>query len=149
MLFLKLVLEQFEHVIVSVPDNIVGIYTSYQPMYDRMLKVIKPIKFIEGLPDSFDDETLFPSEQTHLIILDDVIFQASNHPEVVNSLRYMFLNRERETACQLGSKKCPSDQNSVLHYPCEGEVWSPVLFVIKLGFTTHTHKQRELFARES
>lgn len=36
------------------------------------------IKFIEELPDSFKDEN-----QNHLIILEGVIFQASDHPEVV------------------------------------------------------------------
>lgn len=43
----------------------------------------KKIKFVEGLPDSFENENLFPPNQKHLIILDDVIFQASDHPEVV------------------------------------------------------------------
>lgn len=36
-----------------------------------------------GLADSFEDESLFPPDQTHLVILDDVFFQASNHPQVV------------------------------------------------------------------
>lgn len=66
-----------------VPDNIVWIYTSFQPMYSELQKMNKKINFVQGLPDSFEDESLFPPDQNHLIILDDVIFQASNHPEVV------------------------------------------------------------------
>lgn len=81
--FVKRLLENCEHVMDSVPDNIVWIYTSFQPMYDELKKMNKNIKFVEGLPDSFEDENLFPPDQTHLIILDDVIFQASDHPEVV------------------------------------------------------------------
>ena len=55
-------------------------------MYAELQKINKKIKFVEGLPDSFEDENLFPSDQTHLVILDDVIFQASNHPEVSHSI---------------------------------------------------------------
>ena len=64
-----------------MPENIVWIYTSFQPMYSELQN--KGVKFVQGLPDSFDDEELFPSHQDHLIILDDLIFQASDHPEVV------------------------------------------------------------------
>ncbi len=52
-------------------------------MYTQLQKTSKHIKFVKGLPDSFEDENLFPPDQNHLVILDDVIFQASDHPEVV------------------------------------------------------------------
>lgn len=81
--FVKSVLESCNHVIDNMPSNIVWIFTSYQPMYTELQQKNKKIKFVEGLPDSFDDEILFPPDQDHLIILDDVIFQASDHPEVV------------------------------------------------------------------
>ena len=75
--FVKSVLENCEHVMNTVPENIVWIYTSFQPMYADLQKMNKRIKFIKGLPDSFED-----FEDT-LIVLDDLIFQASDHPEVV------------------------------------------------------------------
>lgn len=81
--FVKNVLEQCETVLDAVPDNIVWIYTSYQPMYQELSRVFKNIKFVKGLPESFEDDGLFPPDQTHLVILDDLVFQASNHPEVV------------------------------------------------------------------
>lgn len=81
--FVKKVLEQCENVLDSTPDNITWVYTSHQPMYDELMKTVKNIKFVKGLPDSFEDESLFPPDQSHLVILDDVIFEASNHPEVV------------------------------------------------------------------
>ena len=80
--FIKSVLEKCERVMDAVPENIVWIYTSYQPMYDEMKKMNKRITFLEGLPDSFDDTNLFPPDHSHLVILDDVIFQAGDHPEV-------------------------------------------------------------------
>ena len=57
-----------------VPENIVWIYTSFQPLYAELQRLNKNIKFVEGLPP----------DRSHLVILDDVIFQASDHPEVVN-----------------------------------------------------------------
>lgn len=80
--FVGKMLQNLEHVMNVVPDNIVWIFTSFQPLYAELQKLNKNIKFVEGLPDSFDDEDLFPVNQSHLVILDDVIFQASNHPEV-------------------------------------------------------------------
>ena len=47
------------------------------------MKTIKNIKFIKGLPDYFEDESLFPPQQTHMVILGN-IFQASNYSEVVD-----------------------------------------------------------------
>ncbi len=81
--FVKSVLENCEHVMNAEPENIVWIYTSFQPMYTQLQKTNESIKFVKGLPDSFEDENLFPPDQNHLVILDDVIFQASDHPEVV------------------------------------------------------------------
>lgn len=81
--FVKNVLLNHHHVIKNMPQNIVWIYTSMQPMYDELKKLNKDIKFVKDLPESFDDHRLFPQDQSHLIILDDLIFQASDHPEVV------------------------------------------------------------------
>lgn len=75
--FVKCVLENCERSMNTVPANIVWIYTSFQPMYEELSKTNKNIKFVEGLPDSFEDF------QDALVVLDDVIFQASDHPEVV------------------------------------------------------------------
>jgi len=48
------------------------------------------------LPDSFDDEKLFPPDQKHLIILDDIIFQASDHPDVVKNLYSVSASQKHE-----------------------------------------------------
>lgn len=61
----------------TLPANLVWIYTSFQPIYEELSKTNKNIKFVKGLPDSFEDF------QDALVVLDDVIFQASDHPEVV------------------------------------------------------------------
>lgn len=81
--FVKNVLQNCERSMDVVPDNVVWIYTCFQPMYAELQKMQKiKIKFVEGLPESFQDPDLFPPYHSHLVILDDVIFQASDHPDV-------------------------------------------------------------------
>lgn len=81
--FVKSVLENYRRVLNFVPENIVWIYSNYQPLYSDLKKMNKNITFVEGLPDSFEDPELFPSHLSHLVILDDVMFQAADHPDVV------------------------------------------------------------------
>jgi len=66
--FVKSVLHNCNHVMDVVPENIVWIYTSFQPLYAELQKMNKKIKFVEGLPHSFQDENLFPPDQNHLVI---------------------------------------------------------------------------------
>lgn len=68
--FVKNVLENCKYVLHFLPENIV----LHQPIYDELQKVTKKFLLIHGLPDSFEDENLFPRDQRHLIILDEVIF---------------------------------------------------------------------------
>ena len=103
--FVKNVLENCQDVLSQVPENIVWIYTYFQPMYAELQKKNKNIKFIEGLPDSFKDENLFLPDQNHLIILDDVIFQASDHTEVV---RIFTIQASQEHECHDVDAKCIS-----------------------------------------
>lgn len=65
-----------------VPENIAWIYT-FQPMCSELWKINIKITSVEGLSDSFENESQFHPYQKRLIILNDVIFQAFHHPEVV------------------------------------------------------------------
>ena len=62
----KSFLHNCNHVMDVVPENIVWIYTSFQPLYAELQKMNKKIKFVEGLPHSFEDENLFPPDCNHL-----------------------------------------------------------------------------------
>lgn len=81
--FVKSVLQNCIRVMDVVPENIVWVYTSFQPMYAELQKMNKNITFVEGLPRSFEDENLFPPDQKHLVILDDLIAQASEDENVM------------------------------------------------------------------
>ena len=59
-----MVLECVNRIYILYPKILLD-YISFHPMYNED-------KFIKGLPD-FKDESLFPPEQTHMI-LDNIIF---------------------------------------------------------------------------
>ncbi len=64
-------------------DNIVFIYSVWQPLYDDLLKMYNNnIKFIEGIPQTLDDDFLFPVNKTSLVIIDDFMLEASSNKEV-------------------------------------------------------------------
>ena len=71
----------------------------------------KKIKFVEGFPHSFEDENSFSPDPNHLVIL-DVIFQASDHPEVVNIFTQYRQKYERHDV----NSKCISSRKVQSHH---------------------------------
>lgn len=61
-LFCKKMCWKTVNVMNLIPENIVWVDTLLQPLYDELQKKKKKIKFIHGLPDSFEVNTLFPPE---------------------------------------------------------------------------------------
>ncbi|ROJ73033.1 hypothetical protein DPX16_1217 [Anabarilius grahami] len=53
----------------------------WQPLYDELLKLYA-IKFVEGLPESFNDDDLLPVTKTNLLILDDLMNEAGENKQV-------------------------------------------------------------------
>ena len=81
--FVKSVIENASRVISHNVDNIVYIYSCWQPLYDQLLQ-IKNINFVNGVPDSLCDDTLLPPTKNNLLIIDDLMNDASNNIEVQN-----------------------------------------------------------------
>lgn len=81
--FVKDVIENAAKVISHNIDNIVYIYSCWQPLYDQLLRV-RDINFVNGLPESLCDDTLLPTDKNNLLIIDDLMNDASNNLEVQN-----------------------------------------------------------------
>ena len=79
--FVKMLLENAKSVISKNVENIVYIYNCWQPLYDELLKLYD-IKFIEGIPQTLNDDRLFPPNKNNLVVLDDVMDDASNNSEI-------------------------------------------------------------------
>ena len=80
--FAKTLIENVEKVISQKIENIVYIYSCWQPLYDDLLKS-RNINFVEGIPPSLCDDDL-PVNKNNLLIIDDLMNDASNNVEVQN-----------------------------------------------------------------
>lgn len=87
--FIYQILRNIEHTLSKVPSKIIFSYSSYQKNYDTIKKDLAArhidIKFIEGLPDSFTDEGLFPPNQHNLLVVDDSMLMGSNSEELAKT----------------------------------------------------------------
>ena len=94
--FVKTLIENVEKVISQKIENIVYIqcfqffekspstsYSCWQPLYDDLLKS-RNINFVEGIPTSLCDDDLLPVNKNNLLIIDDLMNDASNNVEVQN-----------------------------------------------------------------
>lgn len=82
--FVKRLLENMKHTFSRCPDQIIWCYSSFQPMYDELAKTVK-VKFFEGLPESLTEESIFPSNQHTLLVIDDCMDSGSNHDEIMKA----------------------------------------------------------------
>ncbi|KAL0146560.1 hypothetical protein M9458_058191 [Cirrhinus mrigala] len=62
-------------------DNIVFLYSCWQPLYDELLSLFD-IKFIEGIPKSLNDENLLPPNKKSIVICDDLMDEAYSNVEL-------------------------------------------------------------------
>ncbi|KAM4771098.1 putative cation-transporting ATPase 13A4 [Rhinophrynus dorsalis] len=63
-------------------DNIVWFYACWKVLYDDLLRIMPHIRFIEGLPHTFNDDELFPPSRVNLTIVDDLMEAASESSEI-------------------------------------------------------------------
>ena len=70
-------LEKALSIITHNIDNIVYIYSCWQPLYNQLLQIRK-INFVNGLPKSLCDDVLLPPEKNNLLIIDDLMNDASH-----------------------------------------------------------------------
>lgn len=81
--FVKDVIVNASKIISHKIENIVYVYSCWQPTYDQLLKVCN-INFVEGIPESLCDDALLPPDKNNLLIIDDLMSDASNNIEVQN-----------------------------------------------------------------
>ncbi|DAC80300.1 TPA_asm: FtsK [Terrapene box turtle adintovirus] len=80
--FIKNVLDNAKHTLSVMPENIVWCYSCWQPLYKELLCKYPFINFVEGLPDAFDDDSLFPTNKVNMIIIDDLMNSACESDEI-------------------------------------------------------------------
>jgi len=76
--FVKRLLESSEDIIDGAPENITWFYGIYQPTYDKMLRSVPNINFVEGVPG--DLESMINPSLRNLVVIDDLMQELSNDP---------------------------------------------------------------------
>lgn len=71
-----------QHNISHRPTNIVWFYACWQKLYDELSTSFPSIRFVEGLPQTFVDDDLFPPDKVNLAIVDDLMECASDNSEI-------------------------------------------------------------------
>ena len=82
--FIKSLIENRKRWISPMPERIIWIYGQWQPLYAELQKTTPLIEFVKGIPANIDqDEFLNPGMQ-NLIVLDDLMAEASNDKRICN-----------------------------------------------------------------
>ena len=79
--FVKELITHIDRFVSKPIENIVYIFDCWQPLYDELLK-LRQIKFVNGIPDALDDDELLPVSKNNLLIIDDVMKDASNNVQI-------------------------------------------------------------------
>ena len=66
----------------GAPENIIWCYGIYQPAYNKMLKSIPNISFVEGVPG--DLESMINPTIRKLVVIDDLMQELSNDSRITN-----------------------------------------------------------------
>ena len=74
----KNLLENREQWISPAPQRIVWIYGQWQPLYAEMQRIIRDIEFVKGIPVNIEDEQFLNPAIQNLIVIDDLMSEASN-----------------------------------------------------------------------
>lgn len=80
--FIKNLLLNAKSTLSTVPNNIVWYFACWQPLYTELLKSFPFIKFVEGLPSRLNDDELLPLNKVNLVVIDDLMCDASQSPEI-------------------------------------------------------------------
>ena len=62
--------------ITPVPERYILIYKRYQPIYDRMKKLIPNFEFYNQIPENIDDDDFLNTKIRNFLILDDCLLSS-------------------------------------------------------------------------
>lgn len=82
--FIFKLLKQAMYMFQNIPKKIVYCYSTYQSLYDDMKQEVEHIDFFEGLPSKEDMDTWSFETGFKILILDDLVQQASSSVDIVN-----------------------------------------------------------------
>ena len=80
--FVKDLPENREQCISPTPQQIIWIYGQWQPLYAEMQRIIPGMEFVKGIPANIEDEQFLNPAIQNLIVIDDLMSEASNDKQI-------------------------------------------------------------------
>ena len=80
--FVKDLLENRQQWISPAPQRIIWIYGQWQPLYAEMQRIIPGMEFVKGIPANIEDEQFLNPAIRNLIVIDDLMSDASNDKRI-------------------------------------------------------------------
>ena len=80
--FVKDLLENRQQWISPAPQRIIWIYGQWQPLYAEMQRIIPGMEFVKGIPANIEDEQFLNPAIQNLIVIDDLMSEASNDKRI-------------------------------------------------------------------
>ena len=78
----KNLLENRQQWISFAPQRIIWIYGQWQPLYVEMQRIIPGLEFVKGIPANIEDEQFLNPAIRNLIVIDDLMSEASNDKRI-------------------------------------------------------------------
>lgn len=81
------------------PQRIIWCYERWQPLFHEMHRNIRNIVFVQGIPEQLNDETFIDSRYPSLIVIDDLMRDATNSKDVCELLVEGSHHRNSSVTC--------------------------------------------------
>ena len=97
--FVKDLLENREQWISPAPQRIIWINGQWQPLYAEIQRIIPGIKFVKGIPANIEDEQFLNPAIRNLIVIDDLMSEASNDKRICDLFSKGLHHRNLSVIC--------------------------------------------------
>jgi len=96
------------------PERIIWCYKRWQPLFSEMQNTIKNILFVQGLPENLNDESFIDIRYPSLIIIDDLMRDATNSKDVCELFVEGSHHRNISVACILQNAFSKGKENRTM-----------------------------------
>ena len=97
--WMKQLLERAKTMIKPSPQRIIWCYKRWQPMFDEIKFLVKNILFVQGIPDDLNDDSFIDTRYPSLIVIDDLMKDATNSKDVCEIFVEGSHHRNLSVAC--------------------------------------------------
>lgn len=113
--FVKKLLENAHLLLSHPPTNIVWAYSCWQGLYQELSVAFPQLKFIEGLPPTFNDDLMFPPDRVNMVIVDDLMEKACESDEIEKAFTQYVHHRNLSILYIVQNFFCQGKRSRTIH----------------------------------